>query len=340
MVLILFNQMKRQGNLFEMIVEPENIRIAFLKAVKGKSGKRNVQNFREHLDEKVVKIRKELTEGNYLFGNYHFFTIYDPKKRLICAAPFEERVVFHMIMNVCHANFECYQIYDSYASRVGKGVYKALERAQTFCQKYRWFLKIDVKKYFDSISHEILKRLLRKRFKDIKLLNLFDRIIDSYNCEDGKGIPIGNLTSQYFANHYLAVADHYAKEVLMIKAYVRYMDDIVIFGKDKRVLLKIGHLFKIFCKDKLQLNFKIFTLNASRYGLPFLGYVVYGNCLRLTLRSKRRFASKALKCDRAYQKYLWTEEECKNRMNALLAFVKKANSYGFRNSVLYRDIFK
>lgn len=143
--------MKRERNLWEKIVDPENIRIAFLKAAKGKNDRKEVWEFRNHLDEWVVEIRKKLFSDNYAFGNYRFFTIYDPKKRLICAAAFTERVVFHAIMNVCHANFEKYQIYDSYASRIGKGVYKALERAQAFCRNYRWYLKIDIRKYFDTV---------------------------------------------------------------------------------------------------------------------------------------------------------------------------------------------
>lgn len=332
--------MKREGHLLEKIVNPENIRIAFFKAAKGKDDKREVREFRNQLEKRILEIREKLILGQYHFGQYRFFTIYDPKKRLICAAAFGERVVFHAMMNICHANFERYQIYDSYASRVGKGVSKALERAQFFCRKYMWYLKMDIRKYFDSISHEVLKKLLLKRFKDKKLINLFDRLIESYASEEGKGIPIGNLTSQYFANHYLAVADHYAKEVLGVKAYIRYMDDIIMHGNNKHVLLKMGRRFESFCQKTLCLDFKIFALNACCYGLPFLGYIVYGRYLRLSLRSKRRFKNKAILYNEAYENFFWTEGKCREKINALLAFVRKADSYGYRKSVLYKGVFK
>ncbi|GHT32987.1 hypothetical protein FACS189415_2290 [Bacteroidia bacterium] len=122
-----------------------------------------------------------MLHGNIQVGDYHYFTIFDPKERIICAAAFGERVMHHALMNVCHPNFEQYQIYHSYASRIGKGTYAALKQACVYQKQYDWFLKLDVRKYFDSIDHDILKHLLSKRFKDKTLLNIFDKIIDSYN---------------------------------------------------------------------------------------------------------------------------------------------------------------
>lgn len=131
--------MKRENNLIEKITEPDNLRLAFWKARKAKEGKMEVTEFRKELDKKLLTLQEELLSGNVQVGNYHYFTIFDPKERLICAASFKERVLHHAIMNICHVNFEKFQIFDSYASRLGKGTYAALERAKFFQVKYKWF---------------------------------------------------------------------------------------------------------------------------------------------------------------------------------------------------------
>lgn len=130
-------------------------------------------------------------------GDYHYFKVFDPKERSICAAAFNERVLHHALMNVCHPIFERAQIFDSYASRIGKGTYAALDRASHFTKRYKWFLKLDFKKYFDSIQHGVVKSQLQRLFKDQELLNIFNSIIDTYEVAPSQGVPIGNLTSQY-----------------------------------------------------------------------------------------------------------------------------------------------
>jgi retron-type reverse transcriptase len=204
--------MKRTGNLIDKIAEPENIRLAFFKAIKGKRDKKDANNFSGHLHYEIPEIHHELLSGDVHWGTYFRFKIYDPKEREICAASFRERVIHHAIINICEPVFEEYQISDSYACRKGKGLDAAIDRAQGCSEKSPWFLKMDIRKYFDSIDHEILKKTIRRKFKDKTLLNLFDQIIDGYFKVPGKGVPIGNLTSQYFANHYLALFDHYIKE--------------------------------------------------------------------------------------------------------------------------------
>lgn len=158
--------MKRAGNLYQKIAEHENLRLAFWKAQRGKSGKHDILRYREHLDENLKQLRGELLNGDIDIGHYHYFTIYDPKERMICAADFRERVLHHAIINICEPYFEAYQIYDSYACRKGKGLDVALRRAQFFCRKFDWYLKLDVHKYFDSIEHDKLLCLLDRRFKD------------------------------------------------------------------------------------------------------------------------------------------------------------------------------
>ena len=259
--------MKRTGNLMEKICELDNLYLAFHKANKGKSGNSAAIDYRNNLHVNISILQEQLSSGNISIGNYHYFTIYEPKERLICAADFSERVLHHALMNVCHFYFERQLIYDTYATRPGKGTYAALDRAKKAIKKYRYVAKMDVRKYFDSISHAILHAKWRRLFKDEQLLRVFEKIINSYHTEPNHGLPIGNLTSQYFANFYLSELDHFAKEALRIEMYIRYMDDILIFGNDRQKLLHHTRVLQEKAKTDLAVSFKPPILNASFFSV-------------------------------------------------------------------------
>lgn len=318
----------------ERIAARENLNEAFLRAAKAKRGKRAVIDFRSNLDENLLQLRQQLLDGSFRFGQYQFFTIHDPKTRSICAASFPERVVFHAIMRICHPIFDNYQTYDSYACRVGKGTYKALERAQQYARRYKWFAKLDVRHYFESISHRLLMRQLCRMIKDKQLLFYFDDLIDSYSASEGRGIPIGNLTSQYFANHYLAAADHYAKQQLGVRAMVRYMDDILLFAKEKEELMRMMNEYLRYLRDSLSLDGHEPVMNRTSFGIPFLGYVVYGNGLRLNKRSKRRYHARMRELSVGINTGGIDEMDYACHAGCLTAFVAKANTKGFRSKVL------
>lgn len=330
--------MKRENDLMPLVADPDNIRLAFWKARKAKEAKKEVADFRRLLDDNVLLLRNELLLGNVRVGQYHYFTIHDPKERKICAASFRERILHHALMNVCHANFDKFQISDSYASRLGKGTYAALDRASHFQKKYKWFLKLDIRKFFDSIDHDILKSMLANRFKDKVLLRVFFQIIDSYQTQKGKGLPIGNLTSQYFANHYLALADHHIKEKLQAPAYVRYMDDMVVWTNDKSTLLKIGKNFQLFIETELLLKLKPFCLNSTDKGLSFLGYLLYPGKILLNRNSKKRFISKFTRYSALLENGCWSQTDYKMHVLPLIAFVKHANTYQLRRK--YNGLMK
>ena len=158
----------------EQILSLDNLYLAYQKACRGKKRKQEVLRFAEHFDANISKLRKEIADGTVSIGNYHYFTIHDPKERVICAAPFEERVLQHAIMNVCHPVFDKGLIETTFATRKEKGVYAALEKAVEAITKYDFSVKLDFRKYYDSISHELLKSKRRRLFKDPKLLALFD----------------------------------------------------------------------------------------------------------------------------------------------------------------------
>ena len=173
------------------------------------------------LDENLAGLARDLAEGTYTVGPYHQFTIFDPKERLITAPCFRDRVLHHALTLVCEPVFERFLIADTFACRRGKGREAAVERAKQFARRYPWFLKLDIRKYFNSIDHEILLGLLARKFKDRRLLDLFGRIIASYEVAPGRGVPIGSLTSQHFANFYLGWLDRFVKEGLRAGGYVQ-----------------------------------------------------------------------------------------------------------------------
>jgi len=325
--------MKRAGKLINKIAEFENLQLAFYKARKGKDAKQEVIEYRKKLDNNLLSLQKQILLTKVKVGNYHFFTIYDPKERQICTASFSERVLHHALMNICHPFFEKQQIFDSYATRKNKGTYAALHRAEHFQKKFKWFLKLDIRKYFDSIGHQILFELLQRKFKDRELLQIFKQIIKSYETENDKGLPIGNLTSQYFANYYLSFADRYIQQELKIPAFVRYMDDIVLWSNNKETLLNAGKIITKFLLEKLSLKLKTYTLNSNTHGLSFLGYRIFENKTKLNTRSKKRFIRKVKAYGNNLKTKHWTQAEYQKHILPLLAYTNYAETKGLRKKI-------
>jgi hypothetical protein len=327
--------MKRANNLLKKVADPDNLRLAFWKAKKGKSYSRNVLTYQHQLESNLSRLREQILSNRVDVGQYSFFKVYDPKERQICAPSFQEQVLHHALMNVCHPFFERFQIFDSYASRKRKGTYAAIARAKKFSNKYPWYLKLDVRQFFASIHQEVLKEQLRRLFKEQNLLDIFGKIIDSFESEPQRGLPIGNLTSQYFANHYMAGLDHFIREELLVSAYVRYMDDMVVWANDKKELIQTFKSIRLFVEEKLLCSLKPHGLNRTSKGLSFLGYHIFPTEVRLTQRSKRRFISKFRELDDKYNNGEWSEALCQRRILPLLAFTLHAQTRGLRKKVIY-----
>lgn len=326
--------MRRANNLIPLIADPDNLRLSFWKASKGKRYAASVLAYQEALDENLLLLREQIISSYVEVGDYRYFKVFEPKERQICASAFREQVLHHALMNVCHEYFERAQVFDSYASRKGKGTYAALERAKAYTNRYEWFLKLDVRKFFESIFHNDMKRQLHGLFKEERLLRIFDAIIDSYEAHPGRGVPIGNLTSQYFANHYLSGLDHFIKEKLRIEAYVRYMDDMVLWHNDKTVLREALVEIKIFIESRLHCEFKPVLLNRCKQGLPFLGYHVFPHHVNLLQKSKVRFIRKLTRIDENLQRGIWSEETCARHALPLVAFTAHADAKELRKNVL------
>lgn len=329
--------MKRAGDLYERIPAYENLCLAFWKAARGKQDRREVIAFRRDFDDNIQSLRDQLRRHDPVVGRYRFFRINDPKPRDICAAAFPERVLHHAVMNVCEPVLESCAIHDSYACRRGKGNRRALLRAQAFARRWEWYLKLDIRRYFDSIDHAVMMDLLARRFKDGDLLDLFRKLLNTYHIRPGKGMPIGNLISQHLANFYLGRLDHWVKEERRIRGYLRFMDDFILYGPEREFLKQELVLLREFLAENLALELKDdIQLNRCRRGIPFIGYRVFPGRIRLSPRSRRRFSRKFRQYEKHWHEGEWTTGELVRRMNALIAFTRMADAGGFRRHVLER----
>jgi len=328
--------MRRANNLLPDIEDIDNLRLAFWRASKGKRYSASVLDYQAKLEENLRLLKSAIEKGIVEVGDYRYFFVFEPKKREICASAFREQVLHHALMNRCHYYFERGQIFDSYASRRGKGTYAALDRAKQFNRQHIWYLKLDVRKFFASISHDILKSQLARLFKEQRLLFILYQIIDSYEASPGRGLPIGNLTSQYFANHYLSGLDHDIKEKLRFKAYVRYMDDMVLWSREKNELLNAQKAIEGYTNSQLRLSLKTMQLNRVKQGLPFLGYRLFPHHIRLLRKSKLRFIKKMQIIYTAKEMGHWEDAVCQRKALPLLAFIDHADSDALRKSVISR----
>ncbi len=326
-----------RGSLYYRIFDFENLCLAFYKAAKGKRDRSEVQVYSRELFANLSRLRQQLERGCPIIGNYRFFTVYDPKMREICAASFEERILHHAVMNICEPVFESYSIHDSYACRRGKGQRKAVLRGQEFSRRYAWYLKLDIRRYFDSIHHTTLLQLLAGFFMEKEILTLFEKIFASYNTSEGRGLPIGNLISQHCANLYLSVFDHWVKDQKGVKGYVRYMDDFLLFHNSKKYLKDILKELEGWLEDRLKLQLKDnIQLNKCRFGIPFLGYRLYPGRILLTSASRKRFIRKFRKYELNWVNGYWSDVELVHHMEPLLDFVRFAESRALRRSVIAR----
>jgi len=298
--------------LYPRVCAWDNLLLAHRKASKGKRGKAPAARFEYHLEDNLITLQAELQTRTYRPGAYYSFYIHDPKRRLISAAPFRDRVVHHALCNVIEPIFERGFIYDSYANRVGKGNHRALDRAQSYARRYRYALPCDVRQFFPSIDHAILRRILARKLSDPDVMWLVDRILESgvgvlseeyrmvwFPGDDllaanrPRGLPIGNLTSQFWGNCYLDSFDHFVKRELRCPAYLRYVDDMLLFGDDKNQLWDWkGEIIERMTRLRLSIHEARAQVRPVTEGFPFLGFVVYPHKRRLKRRKGAAYARK------------------------------------------------
>ena len=326
--------MKRYGHLFETLISFDNLLTAAQKAMKRKKNKAAAAAFYFNLENEIVSLHQRLRSKTYNPQPLRIFYISEPKVRKIGAARFRDRVVHHAVCNILEPVFEKGYIFHSYACRKRKGTHRAIRQAQFFCRRYDYFLKCDIRKYFESIDHDILKNMLRKKFKDPDFLWLLDTVIDK-PAAGQTGIPIGNLTSQHFANFYLDKLDHFIKDRLRVKGYLRYMDDFILFANDKSRLHRQKAEISEFLTGELRLEFKEngILLAPCSTGLPFLGFRIFPGLIRIKNENKRRWIKKLKSRYRAYEEGKIDEETYTRCLSSMVEHVKIANTYFFRRGI-------
>jgi len=332
--------MKRRGFLFEKLVSFENLHEAFRRAYRGSGRTDEACEFNFYLEKELSVLKSELENGTYYPAKYRYFMISDPKERRISVAPFRDRVVHHALVRVLEPVFEPCFIYDSYATRVGKGTHRAVERAQQFLRKNTCYLKTDVEKYFDSVDHDVLLKLICRKVKDDKVIALSEKIIRnsdlSRELDSGQGLPVGNLTSQFFANVYLNPLDHYFKDELGIKYYIRYMDDMVIFSNERDSLKEILKKQEAFLSGNLKLGLKhnATFLNIRQHGLPFLGFRIFPNLKRIKRENLKRIRERLNQRKYELEAGVITEEKFVMSVRSMFEYVRFADSFNLRGSYL------
>lgn len=318
--------MKRHGNLFEYLISFSNLHAAAKKARQGCGRNSESCRFVFRLEPEIFALKKALAEGTYRPGKYRYFTIYDPKVRRIVVAPFRDRVVHHAIVRVLAPIYENCFIFDSYATRPGKGTHAALQRTQQFLRRNRWFLKADIHKFFDSVPHDLLLSIVARKIKDQRFFNVLEKVVRNTD-PPGFGLPIGNLTSQFLANVHLNPFDHFIKEEAGVKCYLRYMDDFVLFADHRKKVLDMRTPIQDFLQQRLGLALKQrgTWVNRSVHGLSFLGHCIYPGVIRVRGKNLRRSLKRIRAKQKAWTGGFVTENHAADSMASSIGHLRKFN---------------
>lgn len=330
--------MKVYNDLFGQIISAENLFLAWEEFKLGKQSKADVIKFEYQLEENIFNLHRELSAGRYRHGPYHAFYITDPKQRLIHKASVQDRVLHHAIFKILNPIFEPSFIANSFSCRVGKGTHKGVRVLADILRKVSrnhtgpcFGLKCDIYKFFASIDHGILLDILKKRIRDDRVIELLNGIISSFNTthKSGKGLPIGNLTSQLFANVYMNELDQFTKHQLKVKYYVRYTDDFVIISNSVDYLNSLLPGIQKFLADDLRLKMhpdKISTRKFSQ-GVDFLGYVILPHHILLRTKTRRRLERKLSQRAAQYATGIISQESFNQTWQSYKGVLSHANSY-------------
>lgn len=334
-------------NLFDLIISKTNLLRSWQEFKIDKRNKMDAQIFEHNLVENLFALHFDLKNRSYRHGRYISFYIHDPKLRHIHKASVRDRILHHAIMKQIEPYFERSFIFDSYSSRVGKGTHRAVLRLRDFAWKLSrnntnivWALKCDIRKFFDSIDHEILFRLIRDKISDEATLGLIKEIIDSFPlrldsnenkskkgdepAKYDRGTPLGNLTSQLFSNIYLNPLDNFVKRILKERFYLRYADDFVILSCERNHLESLIPKLRSFLTDTLKLELHPEKINIRKWsqGIDFLGYVVFPHHIILRTKTKKRMFRNIQQNYRLVQDGLMSKEKFRQSLQSYLGILK------------------
>ncbi len=333
--------MKVYKNIYPLIISAENLFAAWEIFRRDKRNKPDVMEIEQNIEQEIFKLHRELRDKTYQHGGYSGFWIRDPKLRRIHKATVRDRILHHAIFKVLNPIFEPTFIPNSYSCRVGKGTHKGVEDLEKMIRaesrnhtKECWALKCDIRKFFDSIDHDILLHMLEAKIRDKNAMGLLREIVESFtarrpNLFERRGVPIGNLTSQIFANIYMNELDQFMKHELHVKNYARYTDDFVIVSTDRKYLEGLLEPMSKFLVDKLYLEMhprKVILRRASQ-GADFLGYVIFPHHVLIRASTKKRMLRKTGERVAAYESGEIDKDSLEATLRSYLGVMSHANAH-------------
>lgn len=349
---------RKHRDLYDDIASFPSLMVAAGRAIKGKRSKAGAASFMANLEPEVLRLERELQGNTYHPGRYKVIYVRDPKPRMVSAAPFRDRVVHHAFCSVAEPIFERGFIHDSFANRRGKGTHRAVGRFEQFQERYCYVLRCDIYRYFPAIDHDVLKKDIRRRIGCERTLSLSDKIIDASNPQEQvnqhfsqddlftpferrRGLPIGNLTSQFFANLYLDGFDHFCKEVLGAKGYIRYVDDFALFHDDPMVLAEWRQRIADYLDGRrLRLHPRKTFVSATDEAAVFLGYVLRpGGWRSLPEDNVRRFRNRLRGLRDQYRSGTVELDEIKCRVGSWIAHASQADTWRLRHAIFQGGLF-
>lgn len=327
--------MKKTGNLFPKVVEPDNIHLAYRLARKGKSWQDTIKRFETNLELNLEKIRTALIDKTFTTSKYKTFIIYEPKRRVIYKLPFNpDRIIQHALMNIIEPIWESFFIFDSYSCIKGKGIHAGSRRTMELIKKVGkdgYCLKMDISKFYPSLNHDILFSIIKRKIKCKDTLQLLKDII--YSIKGGYNIPVGNYTSQWFGNLYLNELDQFLKHKLKIKYYIRYCDDFLLFHNDKVPLREASHAISNFLTEQLDLKLSKNRLFPISEGIDFLGYRHFPNYILLRKSSAKRIKRRLKKLPIQLARGEINQEHFRSSLASTKGWLQWCNSFNLSKSL-------
>lgn len=323
--------MKTHKHLWDDFISPENFQLAAKRAIANKRNRAAVRNFQQDMNRKLELLRSDIIAGRFKTSKYHVFNVYEPKQREIYKLPlYPDHVVHHALINILGPIWQKLFIYDSYACIPGRGLHAASQRCAQMVRKNKYVLQCDIRKFYPSISHDIMMRIIRRKISDRRILKLLDDIVRSVG--ETHGMPIGNLTSQWLGNLFMNDVDMFVKHVLRAKNYIRYCDDFCIFANDRRILAEYARRLRVFVGGRMELRFSKLFIKHTAGGVSFVGYRHYHDFVILTRAGAKKIRRKIMRAVATPR----INDKMRSRLASLGGWVRWACGYNFRRFLAAR----
>jgi retron-type reverse transcriptase len=321
--------MKTYKKLWDEFISKENFNIAAIKAVKSKKAKKTVQRFLNNREVLLEKLRQDVIHGRYKTSPYRTFIIFEPKQRIIYNLPlYPDHILHHALINVLGPIWQKMFIRDSYACIPGRGLHAASHRTMDFMRRNKYVLQCDIRKFYPSIDHKIMMDIVAKKIKDRRILRILQDVVWSVGGD--KNLPIGNLTSQWMGNVYLNELDHFVKQQLRWRDYMRYCDDFCLYGNDKQVLWKMAEKIEDFARENLNLVFSKCFIRKTSNGIAFIGYKHFKTHIVLRQWTARKIRRRIINIINHHDR----GDHAIGQIAAAYGWAKWACSFNYRKSLL------